>query len=51
MYYSRLSAISIRTSLCKCEINVGEYNRLDLVKDNTKKKTCIIEMHSSPGAI
>jgi hypothetical protein len=24
--------------VCKCEINVGEYNTLDMVKDNTSKK-------------
>ena len=26
---------------CKCERNVGEYNTLDLIKDNTKKKTTV----------
>jgi hypothetical protein len=27
--------------LWKCERNVGEYNTIDLVKENTKKKTTI----------
>ena len=52
--------------LWKCEINVGEYNTLDLVKDNTIKKKRVfvvvvssslkckrkaIMYYSSPGAI
>jgi hypothetical protein len=26
----------------KCESNVGEYNTIGLVKDNTKKKTTVL---------
>ena len=34
-------------SLWKCEINVGEYNTLDQVKDNTNNKTCVFNFFSS----
>jgi hypothetical protein len=45
--------------LWKCERNVGEYNTIDLVKDNTKKIYFVpsfemqeaIMYYSSPGAI
>jgi hypothetical protein len=28
--------------LWKCEVNVREYNTIDLVKDDTKKKTTLL---------